>query len=148
MGFWTFLCLVSIFVGLRFLSWYRGKDLPSPAKQLTRLRFAFVLFSAVYVFVFFFNRPSFYVATFDSEINTIHDAQKALANQNEALKKLAEEIRNYNFYTFLLLIVLAVDVIPALYSFSEALIPGERDDDDIDDDKLISIFDDDKNNGK
>ena len=150
MGFWAFIFVLVGFVGLRYLSWYRSKDLPSPKKELTRLRFAIVLIGIMFLPIFFSNWPSlsFYIPTFDGEIKTIQDAQKALGEQNEILKKLAEAIQSYNFYIFLFLAVLVGDVIPALYKFSAALVPGERIDDDIDHDKIISIFEEEKNNGK
>ncbi len=100
--------------------------------------------------MFFSNWPtsSFFIPTLDGEIITIQDAKKFLVEQNEILKKLAEQSQNYNFYTFLLMAVLIGDVLPALYSFSVSLVPGERVEDDFDDDKIISIFEEDKNYGK
>lgn len=150
MGFWAFILVLVGFFGLRYWSWYRSKDLPSPNKELTRLRFAILLLGIMFLPIFFSNWPSlaFYIPTFDEELKTIQDAQKALVEQNEILKKLAEEIRSYNFYTFLFLAVLVGDVVPALHRFSAALVPGERIDDDVEDDKIISIFEEEKNNGK
>lgn len=150
MGFWAFIFVLVGFVGLRYLSWYRGKDLPSPNKELTRLRYAILLLGIMFLPILFSNWPSlsFYIPTFDAELKTIQDAQKALVEQNEILKKLAKEIHSYNFYTFLFLAVLVGDMVPALYRFSAALVPGERIDDDIEDDKIISIFEEEKNNGK
>ncbi|MBX7055202.1 MAG: hypothetical protein K1X36_09620 [Pyrinomonadaceae bacterium] len=150
MGFWGFVFVLVGFAGLRYLSWYRSKDLPSPNKELTRIRFAILLIGIMFLPIFLSNWPSlsFYIPTFDGEIETIQDAQKALVEQNEILKKLAEAIQSYNFYTFLLVAVLIGDVLPALYCFSAALVPGERIDDDIEDDKIISIFEEDKKYGK
>lgn len=150
MGFWTFIFVLVGFVGFRYLSWYRSKDLPSPKKELTRLRFSILLIGIMFLPMFFSNWPtsSFFIPTLDGEIITIQDAKKVLVEQNEILRKLAEQSQSYIFYTFLLLAVLIGDVIPALYSFSVSLVPGERMDDDIDDDKIISIFEEDKNYGK
>ena len=146
MGFWTFIFVLVVFVGLRYLSWYRSKDLPSPNKELTRLRFSILLFTIMFLPVIYSNWPSlsFYIPTFDAELKTIQDAQKTLVEQNEILQKLAEEIHSYNFYIFLFLAVLVGDVVPALYRFSAALVPGERIDDDIEEDKIISIFEEEK----
>jgi len=46
------------------------------------------------------------------------------------------------------LAVLAVEVIPAFFRFSAALVPGERIDEDIEEDRIISIFEEDNNFGK
>lgn len=150
MGFWGFIFVLVGFVGLRYLSWHRSKDLPSPKKELTRLRFAVLLLSIMFLPIIYSNWPSlsFYIPTFDAELKTMQDAQKALVEQNEILKKLAEDARSYNFYIFLFLGVLVGDLVPAVYKFSAALVPGERIEDDFEDDKIISIFEEDKNYGK
>ena len=124
--------------------------MPSPKKELTRLRFSILLIGIMFLPMFFSNWPtsSFFIPSLDGEIITIQDAKKVLVEKNEILRKLAEQSQSYIFYTFLLLAVLIGDVIPALYSFSVSLVPGERMDDDIDDDKIISIFEEDKNYGK
>ncbi len=124
--------------------------MPSPKKELTRLRFSILLIGIMFLPMFFSNWPtsSFFIPTLDGEIITIQDAKKVLVEQNEILKKLAEQSQSYNFYTFLLMAVLIGDVIPALYSFSVCLVPGEPIDDDIYDDKMISIFKEDKNYAK
>lgn len=103
-----------------------------------------------FIFVFFANWPPFYVATFFSadDIDTVQEAQFAIAQLNDVLKKLADDTSAYIFYGFLLFFVLAAHVIPSLYNFSVALVPGERIYDDIEDDKIISIFEKDKNYGK
>lgn len=141
---WKLAVLVAILAAAGIYYLYYGKNLTSPRKELLRLRLS--LFCLVGFFgVGHFTEPnySYYIDTSPTHIQTIDDARRAIQASNETIEKLAEDSRESVRMIGMTLGILVLFVLPSFLRLSGFLAEGESEDPD-DDDKLISILNDDK----
>lgn len=142
---WKIAVLLAIPAVAGIYYFYYAKDLASPQKELLRLRLSLLCLIGFFL-VGIITAPFFgyYVDTSPTYIQTIDDARFAIQRSNETIKKLADDSRESFWMIFMTSAILIGYVLPSFLRLSEAMIPGESEEPNLDDDRPISIFDDDR----
>lgn len=142
---WSWLLLLLVLGVIFVVGKYMQKGVESPHKERIGLRYAFIMLVIAIAF-FYVNLPILvYYVPDPGEIKTLDQAINRIERQEAKLGKLYENLNDikYSFVYFLLILGM---LIGSIRDYSRAL----SDEDVLDEDagKMISIFDEDKNNGK
>ncbi|MEP7074687.1 MAG: hypothetical protein ABI878_02670 [Acidobacteriota bacterium] len=140
---WSWLILLVVLgVGLG-ISRYIQRDLESPHKERVGSRHVAIMLFIVVMF-FYFNLPMLvYYVPDPGEIKTLDEAISRIERQDEKLGKLYEDLNDIKRSSVYFVVILGM-LIGLMSTYTRKLS-----DEDLrveDDEKMISIFDEDKNN--
>lgn len=143
---WSWLILALVLGVIFVFSKYLQKDLESPHKERVGSRYAYIMFFVTVMF-FYFNLPTFVAYVPDrGDIKTLDHAISRLEDQEEKLGKLHQDLNDVKISVAFFVGILGF-IVGLTRDYSKAL----QDDETYpyeDDEKIISIFEEDKNNGK
>lgn len=144
---WSWLLLLLILGVVFVVGRYSQKGLESPHKELTGLRYSVIMFLITAAFLYIDLPHFFYYVPDPGEIRTMDQAISRIETLEENLGKLHEKLDDTKysllFYGSIMGILLGSILGYRRVLSSDDLEALEKNDEDV-----ISIFDDDKNNGK
>ncbi len=139
-SYWSLGCLIGIIGIVSIIGSYKTKNLPPKQKELSQLFYAFAIFGVLTIFLIF-GLPLFYDFTFVPEkINTLDEAQKILAKQNESLEELRDKLDRFRYVVYMFLLFFVTSILPSIYNFAKAITPIDNKNIlnlDVEDDKPI-----------
>jgi len=120
---WLLLLAIAI---IAIIGRYKAKDLRSPEKELCILRYSMILFGIVVGFVYV-TQPLFHHYLYlPTDFNTLEEAHKVIRDLDSSLKEVNENLEQASRDLRLILLVLFVSVLPAIYNFSKAIMPENK----------------------
>ena len=142
---WKVDLLIAILAAAGILYLYKGRGLTPVENELLRLRISFLVLLSVFL-VGFITEPSFayYIDTEPAHIQSIEDAKTAIQRTNETVERLVKDMREYTQMATITFALLIVWVLPSFLRISEHVLVGEDNELEEKEEKLISIFDNDK----
>ena len=142
---WKVDLLIAILAAAGIFYLYKGRGLTPMEKDLLRLRISFLTLLSVFL-LGYITEPSFayYIDSSPTHIQNIEDAKIAIKTTNETLEKLVKDVREYANMATITIALLIVWVLPSFLRISERVLDGQSNEPEENEEKLISIFDNDK----